>query len=92
MDRNGFTAREATVLMGAHTIGSTRNTFGAALGGHWVVNGADDATSNGPVFDNAYHYFLSNTIVADDANQFGSNTAPFDTVSVATFLLLIFFF
>jgi catalase (peroxidase I) len=28
MDRNGFTAIEATALMGAHSIGMTRNVFG----------------------------------------------------------------
>jgi len=31
----------------------------------------------GPVFDNAYHHFLRNTIIEDTAGAFASNTSPF---------------
>jgi len=73
MDRNGFTAEEATVLIGAHTIGLIRNTFGTgAFAGPWVTDGADNATPDGPVFNNKYHDFLINTIVANDASQFAA--------------------
>jgi len=51
---NGFTARQATALIGAHTIGQTRTSFGAALAGPWVENGNDEA----PVFDNSFFLFL----------------------------------
>lgn len=74
---NGFTAREATVLIGAHTIGQVRNTFGAADAGPWVPNGEDTATPDGPVFDNAFHDFLRNTIVENTCNNFATNVAPF---------------
>lgn len=33
MNKNGFTAEEATVLIGAHTIGMIRNTFGPGFAG-----------------------------------------------------------
>lgn len=79
MSLNGFTAIEATALIGAHTIGVVRETFGSFLAGPWVTNGDDNATSDGPVFDNAYHDFLNNTIVATDAVGFDSNIAPFTT-------------
>ncbi|EJK71330.1 hypothetical protein THAOC_07250 [Thalassiosira oceanica] len=73
MDRNGFTAEEATVLIGAHTIGLVRNTFGSgSFAGPWVSDGADNATPDGPVFNNKYHDFLINTIVANDASQFAA--------------------
>lgn len=72
-----FIKEEATALIGAHTIGLIRNTFGASLSGPWVPNGADTATPEGPVFDNAYHDFLINTIVENNANDFGNNVAPF---------------
>ncbi|EJK64682.1 hypothetical protein THAOC_14560, partial [Thalassiosira oceanica] len=73
MDRNGFTAEEATVLIGAHTIGLVRNTFGTgSFAGPWVTDGADNATPDGPVFNNKYHDFLINTIVANDASQFAA--------------------
>ena len=78
MDKNGFTAEEATVLIGAHTIGMIRNTFGPGLAGPWVDNGRDNATPLGPIFDNAYHDFLINTVVESDANTFAVNVAPFD--------------
>lgn len=77
MDRNGFTDEEATALIGAHTIGLIRNTFGPGMAGAWVTNGEDSATFNGPVFDNAYHDFLSNTIVENTAPAFAGNVAPF---------------
>ncbi|EJK54709.1 hypothetical protein THAOC_25641, partial [Thalassiosira oceanica] len=69
MDRNGFTAEEATVLIGAHTIGHLRHAFS---GNPWVPDGADNATPDGPVFNNKYHDFLINTIVANDASQFAA--------------------
>ena len=78
MDRNGFTAEEATVLIGAHSIGMVRNTFGSSLAGPWVNSGRDMATPLGGVFDNSYHDFLINSVVANDANSFGVNVAPFD--------------
>lgn len=78
MDRNGFTAEEATALIGAHTIGLTRNVFGSSLAAPWVANGADDATPQGPVFDNTFHDFLENTITANTAAQFANNQHPFD--------------
>ena len=78
MDRNGFTAREATALIGAHTIGLIRNTFGP-LAGPWVPNGVDDATDEGPVFDNAFHDFLENGIVANNVEEFVNNMAPFES-------------
>ena len=34
----------------------------------------------GPVFDNAYHHFLRNTIVEDTAGAFASNRSPFTQV------------
>ena len=77
MDRNGFTAEEATALIGAHTIGLTRNTFGNFLAGPWVTNGADDATPNGPVFDNAYFDFLDKTIPMSTAATFQNDIRPF---------------
>jgi catalase (peroxidase I) len=85
MDRNGFTAREATALIGAHTIGLTRNVFGPDLAGPWVANGADEATPQGPVFDNAFHDFLIHSIPANTVREFSAgNTstqspAPFTT-------------
>lgn len=81
MDRNGFSAEEATALIGAHTIGLTRHVFGSGLAGPWVLNGADNATPDGPVFDNAFHDFLDNTIIANDAAQFAVDPTPFDSVN-----------
>lgn len=77
MDRNGFTAEEATALIGAHTIGLTRNTFGNFLAGPWVTNGADQATANGPVFDNAYFDFLDKKIPMNTAATFQNDVRPF---------------
>lgn len=77
MDRNGFTAEEATALIGAHTIGLTRNTFGTSLAGPWVSNGADNATPNGPVFDNAFFDFLDKKIPTSTAAQFQNDIRPF---------------
>ena len=45
-----------------------------------MPNGQDNFTPNGPVFDNAYHDFLINTIVENDAISFAGNTAPFNIV------------
>ena len=78
IETNGFTASEATALCGAHTIGFVRNSFGPSLAGPWVLTGADEATANGPVFDNSYHDFLINTIAEDTSSAFANNTAPFD--------------
>jgi len=84
MNRNGFTDEEATVLIGAHTIGMLRNTFGPGLASPWVLNGLDNATPNGPVFDKAFHHFLINDIVAPDLPTFASappgSTAPFNQI------------
>lgn len=67
------------MLIGAHTIGQIRNTFGEAL--PWVFNGDDHATADGPVFDNAFHNFLINDIVATTASGFdaanGGDISPF---------------
>jgi len=76
MKRNGFTAEEATTLIGAHTIGSLRFTFGG-LGGPWVTNGKEDFTPTGPIFDNAFFDFLDNVIEAKTAFEFEDNIAPF---------------
>jgi catalase (peroxidase I) len=78
MDRNGFTAREATVLIGAHTIGMTRNVFGPFLAAPWVTNGADAATRQGPVFDNAYHKFLIGATPTSTVDGFSRSRVPFD--------------
>lgn len=78
IERNGFTAREAAALIGAHTIGQTRNVFGPSLAGPWTRNGADDATPDGPVFDNGFHSFLIDTIFANTAASFSSTRFPFD--------------
>ncbi len=78
MDRNGFTAEEATVLMGAHSIGLVRNIFGDSLAGPWVDSGRDNFTPFGGVFGNSFHDFLINTVIANDANSFAMNVAPFD--------------
>ena len=78
MDRNGFTAKEANALSGAHSIGLVRNTFGPGLAGPWVTTGADNATPQGPVFGNAYHNFIVNTIEATTVNDFNTNRLPFN--------------
>jgi hypothetical protein len=84
IDKNGFTAQEATALIGAHTIGLVRNTFGSGNAGPWVTNGADNATPDGPVFDNKYHDFLINDIVENTCDDFVLNPlpsiAPFDQI------------
>jgi catalase (peroxidase I) len=79
MDRNGFTSEEATALIGAHTIGLTRNVFGDKAA-PWVVNGADNATPTGPVFDNSYFVLMEQNIPALSTAEFDSNTAPFKEV------------
>jgi len=74
--RNGFSAMESVALLGAHTIGLTRNSFGASLAAPWVLNGADAATPQGPIFDNGYHHYLEHTLVADDAPTFSADQTP----------------
>jgi Peroxidase len=69
MDRNGFTAREANVLIGALTIGLTRKIF-SSLAAPWVESGADEATSQGPIFNNDYHKFLIDSIPATTVEEF----------------------
>mmetsp|Transcript_3643 Transcript_3643/g.7042 ORF Transcript_3643/g.7042 Transcript_3643/m.7042 type:complete len:527 (+) Transcript_3643:76-1656(+) len=76
MDTNGFTAAEANVLIGTHTIGHIRNTFGQSWNGPWVTSGADTHTPEGPTFNNDFHDFLINDIVADDVLTFVSNPPP----------------
>ena len=82
MNRNGFSAREAVALIGAHTIGLTRKVFSDFHAGPWVVNGADDATPQGPIFDNEYFKFLKNDIQANTVEEFAfdfpNNIQPFD--------------
>jgi hypothetical protein len=80
MDRNGFTAEEATALIGAHTIGLTRGSFGSAFADPWAANGADDATPTGPVFDNTFFSFMTNNIVAKTTSAFQFNRAPFTNI------------
>jgi len=77
MDRNGFTAEEACALIGAHTIGLTRNSFGSDHANPWVKNGSDSATKDGPVFDNAFHQFLKKDLRAKTVQEFVKNLAPF---------------
>jgi hypothetical protein len=79
MDKNGFTSEEATALIGAHTIGLTRNVFGP-FAAPWVESGADSFTANGPIFDNAFFDFLENKIIANTTTAFGANTAPFTSL------------
>uniref|UniRef100_A0A7R9WDK6 Plant heme peroxidase family profile domain-containing protein n=1 Tax=Pseudictyota dubia TaxID=2749911 RepID=A0A7R9WDK6_9STRA len=80
MNKNGFTAEEATALIGAHTIGHLRNTFGPGFNDPWVQSGRDNATPNGPKFGNAFHDFLKNTIVENTAPDFAANVAPFTMI------------
>ena len=81
IDGHGFTAEEATVLIGAHTIGQTRFSFTGLLRAPWVLNGNDDATKKGPVFDNEYFKFLAHQIYPKTISEFvGRHFAPFDTV------------
>lgn len=80
MKRNGFTKSEANALIGAHTIGLVRNTFGSGLANPWVPNGADDfdPAGKGPVFDNAYHDFMINSITSgDNYTAFDEDFSPF---------------
>lgn len=79
MDRNGFSDFEATALIGAHTIGLTRNIFGDEAAGPWNDNGVDDATPEGPVMDNQFHNFLINDIEASTIDEFVQNRSPFTT-------------
>ena len=50
----------------------------------WVENGGD-TFPGGPIFDNAYHDFLVNTIVANDIPTFAQSTVPHPFVNVAPF-------
>ena len=79
MDRNGFTAFEATALIGAHTIGLTRHVFTDQLAGPWAENGHDEATNEGPVFDNGFHSFLIHDVAAKSAEEFADQRDPFTT-------------
>eukprot|EP00586_Coscinodiscus_wailesii_P016268 CAMPEP_0172519094 /NCGR_PEP_ID=MMETSP1066-20121228/291210_1 /TAXON_ID=671091 /ORGANISM="Coscinodiscus wailesii, Strain CCMP2513" /LENGTH=547 /DNA_ID=CAMNT_0013301611 /DNA_START=144 /DNA_END=1787 /DNA_ORIENTATION=+ len=89
MDRNGFTDKEAVALIGAHTIGQIRNTFGSgpgSLAAPWVEDGDDNAAAvllggaaNGPIFNNRFHDFLTNDIVADTCPEFDLVMSPFTT-------------
>lgn len=78
MDRNGFTAEEATAMMGAHSIGQTRSVFGSGLAAPWVESGDDFATSSGPVLNNDFHSFLVNDIVENTAPAFATNIQTFN--------------
>jgi hypothetical protein len=80
MDRNGFTSEEATALIGAHTIGLTRNKFGPKHAAPWVEEGADDFTPEGPVFNNAFFGFLETRITANSTTDFDLNPAPFNVL------------
>ena len=61
---NGFTARQAVALIGAHTIGQTRSQFGGgSFAGPWVDNGHEDF-SGGPVFDNTFFTHMIDEINA----------------------------
>jgi hypothetical protein len=82
MDRNGFTAIEATALIGAHTIGLTRNVFGSGsqFVSKWDQNGHENFSVEGGVFDNGFHSYLSHDVVAGDVLSFANNTAPFTTI------------
>lgn len=75
MDCNGFTARESAALLGAHTIGITRNVF-PGFQFPWSSNGSDNATRHGPKFDNAFHKFLAEDIEAKTAKEFQNNRKP----------------
>ena len=74
---HSINSEEKTALIGAHTIGLVRNEFGPGLAGPWVLNGADDFTQDGPVFDNEYFKFGINTIVENTCSAFMNNNAPF---------------
>jgi Peroxidase len=82
MDRNGFSAIEATALMGGHSIGLTRNVFGTGsnLVSKWSHNGHDDATPQGPIFGNGFHQYLEFDVVEETAAAFATNVAAFDVV------------
>jgi len=84
IDLNGFTEEEANVLIGTHTIGHIRNTFGQSWNGPWVTSGADTHTPEGPTFNNDFHHFLINDIVANNVPDFVANppssVAPFNIV------------
>lgn len=67
-------------LIGAHTIGLTRNTFETDLANPWVPNGDDHATVDGPVFDNAFHHFLTNGLAAESAIEMATNQLPFNKI------------
>ena len=72
------TTEEATVLLGAHTIGQIRVEFGDELAGPWVPGGKDDATEGGPIFNNEYHDFLVNKLDARSVSEFMPGLVPRD--------------
>lgn len=78
MDRNGFSAFEATALIGAHTIGLTRHVFSEELAGPWSRTGHDDASPQGPIFDNDFHKFLIEEVEASTVDDFADRRHPFD--------------
>mmetsp|Transcript_23261 Transcript_23261/g.48298 ORF Transcript_23261/g.48298 Transcript_23261/m.48298 type:complete len:505 (-) Transcript_23261:52-1566(-) len=80
MDRNGFSAEEAVALIGAHTIGMTRNIFGDAHKGVWIPSGADDATPNGPEFNNDFHVYFFEEVPATKTYNFAVDPVPFSDV------------
>jgi len=75
MGLNGFSKSEATVLIGAHTIGEIRGTF-PGFEGPWVYNGHDNATPEGPVFDNEFFRYIVQETAANDVVTFANNFNP----------------
>jgi len=80
MDRNGFTAEEATALIGAHTIGTMRGIFGVSHIGSWSFTGHDGATPSGPSFDNDFFVYLIYHIQQNNAIDFMQDVDPFEIV------------
>mmetsp|Transcript_3403 Transcript_3403/g.7549 ORF Transcript_3403/g.7549 Transcript_3403/m.7549 type:complete len:502 (-) Transcript_3403:119-1624(-) len=78
MGRNGFSQSEATVLIGAHTIGEIRGTF-PGLQAPWVYNGRDNYTPEGPMFDNEFFRYIIHEPIESNVFDFSSNFQPFET-------------
>lgn len=81
VEGNGFSPREAVALIGAHSLGMTRTSFGPSLAGPWVHSGADDASDNGPVFGNAFFEFIVHEVATGPSgtrslDDFDSDTSP----------------